>query len=391
MQPIRMSLSTCAIALDGGTTNTRARLLRGRQIVATARRSVGVRDNLQPETSEPPQAGSDRIPLAIAAKGQRALLAQAIREVLDELLLPTSHSADQASSGHALQPEYIAAAGMLSSEIGLVAVPHVEAPAGPDEVARGVSRNHIPAISELPIYFIPGIRTPPGKGPDGWFAADVMRGEEVETWGAYAALRESEEITAGEPQAFLWPGSHTKLVEVDGAGRIIRSHTSLAGEFLQVVAHHTLLAASLPGRLPDQVDRDAAEAGGRAVARDGLGRAAFLIRIADLTGALNAFERASFWIGAVVGSDVDSIARHSILAPGRPVWVGGREPLRSLFATWLGRRHRGTVTALSDALAESASSLGALDIVSRRIELDRSTLVESAPRPDNLADDDSIP
>ncbi len=36
---------------------------------------------------------------------------------------------------------------------------------------------------------------------------------------------------------------------------------SLAGEFLQVVAKHTLLAASLPGELPDQVDRDAAEAG----------------------------------------------------------------------------------------------------------------------------------
>src|SRR4051794_23104330 len=33
-----------AIALDGGTTNTRARLLRDGRIVAVARRTVGVRD-----------------------------------------------------------------------------------------------------------------------------------------------------------------------------------------------------------------------------------------------------------------------------------------------------------------------------------------------------------
>src|SRR6516162_3495881 len=34
------------IALDGGTTNTRARRLRGSRLVATARRAVGVRDTV---------------------------------------------------------------------------------------------------------------------------------------------------------------------------------------------------------------------------------------------------------------------------------------------------------------------------------------------------------
>ncbi len=361
-----------AVALDGGTTNTRARLLHGRQIVATARRAVGVRDNLPPGSPDPPQSEHDPVPVSTGGQVARPRLTQAIREAIDDLLAPTSHSADIASPGQLLRPQFIVAAGMLSSEVGLVCVPHVEAPAGPDEMARGVSVQHIPAISEVPIYFIPGIRTPAGKSPNGWLRADVMRGEECETWGAYATLTQSGEIEPGEWQAFLWPGSHTKLVEVDGAGRIMRSHTSLAGEILQAVATQTLLAASLPGKLPDEVDRDAAEAGGRAVAHDGLGRAAFLVRIADLTLALSAFERASFWIGAVVASDVQSLAGHSILAPGRRVWVGGREPLRSLFASWLGRRHRGRVAALSDALAESASPLGALEVVSRRIELDRS-------------------
>lgn len=357
-----------AIALDGGTTNTRGRLVRGGQIIATARRSIGVRDNLPPATCEPPESTID---LVTGARIGRTRLAEVVRELLDDLLRTTVQSGASANMGRPVQPDYIVAAGMLSSDAGLVVVPHVEAPAGPDDVARRISIHHIPTISDRLIYFVPGLRTPASEGRDGWFMADVMRGEECETWGAYAALRQTEQVKPGEWQAFLWPGSHTKLVEVDGAGRIVRSHTSLAGEFLQVVADHTLVAASLPRTLPDEVDCDAAEAGARAALRDGLGRAAFLIRIADLTQSLNAFERASFWIGAVVANDVEGLAQHSILAPGRPVWVGGREPLRSLFATWLGRRHQGAVAALNGELADSASALGALDIVSRRVVFDR--------------------
>ncbi len=304
MQPNPTASGICAVALDGGTTNTRARLLWGRQIVATVRRSVGVRDNLPQGSSESNHSGCYQISAPPFPTGDRTLLARAVREALDALLHPASPSVDTASTNGPLRPEFIVAAGMLSSELGLLAVPHVDAPAGPDDVARGITMTCIPEISELPIYFIPGIRTSPTDGLDGWFAADVMRGEESETWGAYTTLQQAGAIESEGWQAFLWPGSHTKLVEVDGAGRITRSHTSLAGELLQVVARHTLLAASLPGELPGEVDRDAAEAGGRAAARDGLGRAAFLVRIAALTQALNAHERASFWIGAVVQSDV---------------------------------------------------------------------------------------
>jgi 2-dehydro-3-deoxygalactonokinase len=306
------------------------------------------------------------MPAPPTPKADRTLLAQAVREVVDDLQRPPP-SLCLESIDRPVRPELIVAAGMLSSELGLLAVPHVDAPAGPDDVARGVTMTHIPEISDLPIYFVPGIRTPASDGLNGWFTADVMRGEECETWGAYTMMRQKGVIEAGGWQAFLWPGSHTKLVEVDGAGRITRSHTSLAGEILHVVAKHTLLVTSLPGELPDEIDSDAAEAAGRAVARDGVGRAAFLVRIASLTQALGASERASFWIGAVVYSDVESIARHSILAPGRPVWIGGREPLRSLYATWLGRRHLGMVAPLGDELVEAASALGAIEVLSQRL------------------------
>ena len=82
----------------------------------------------------------------------------------------------------------IVAAGMLSSEVGLTAVPHVEAPAGIDALARGVAVRLLPEVADRPIVFVPGVRTPPAPGVDGWAEADVMRGEECETVGAWTHL-----------------------------------------------------------------------------------------------------------------------------------------------------------------------------------------------------------
>jgi 2-dehydro-3-deoxygalactonokinase len=326
---------------------------------------VGVRDTVlgDPQASTPAE-------VAPTAPGppQRGRLVQAVRAVVEEV--GRDLGAGTGTVGAAGRVEFLIAAGMLSAEVGLLAVPHVLAPAGLDDLARAVVAVTIPEIADLPIYVVPGIRTPAADGPDGWFEADVMRGEECETWGAYTRLTASGRIEPGQETVFLWPGSHTKLVEVDAAGRITRSHTTLAGELLQAVARHTLLAASLPETLPDEVDPDAAAAGARAVARTGLGRAAFLVRIAALTGSLDPRGRASFWIGATVAADGRALARHPILSPGRPVWVGGRQPLRSLYAADLAGRHAGPVVPLDDRLAESASALGAWEIAARRISLD---------------------
>jgi 2-dehydro-3-deoxygalactonokinase len=278
-----------------------------------------------------------------------------------------SSATGQAGAAAALQPEFIVAAGMLSSDVGLLTVPHVVAPAGLDDLARSVVVTRIAEISSLPIYVVPGVRTPASEATDGWFDADVMRGEECETWGAFTELAALGRIDPDHGQVFVWPGSHTKLVEVEPTGRIVRSHTTLAGELLHAAARHTLLAASLPDSLPDELDPDAAAAGARAVARAGLERAAFLVRVADLAQTFDPLQRASFWIGAAVAADVQNLARHPILKPDRPVWVGGRQPLRRLYAAGLARTHRGPVVPLDEPVAESASALGAWEIAIRRI------------------------
>jgi 2-dehydro-3-deoxygalactonokinase len=333
-----------AIALDGGTTNTRARLVdvaRG-QVVRTARRNIGVRDGV------------------LSGQQGPTLLARALREAIAEV------TAAIAGEG----PELLVASGMLSSEVGLTTVPHVRAPAGLDELARAAVVRMLPEVSDRPIVIVPGVRTAAEAGPDGWGAADVMRGEECETLGAWQLLAGTAAAAdlGRERVAFLWPGSHTKLVEVEPEGRITRSVTTLAGELIQAVGRHTLLAASLPDELPERAEAAAVEAAARLVERDGLGRAAFLVRIAALDGALAAAERASFWVGAVVADDVAHLARHSILQGSSAVWVGGRQPLRDLYAQLLARRHAGPVHVLDDRVAESAAAVAAVAVARRHAE-----------------------
>jgi 2-dehydro-3-deoxygalactonokinase len=353
---------TSAIALDGGTTNTRARLLRNGTIVAVARRSVGARDTLlgRPDGRGVAEPSGD-LPTGTAR------LADAIRQVIEEVVERGGSIDSRGDSGRGRAPDLIVAAGMLSSDVGLINVPHVLAPAGINELARAVKQVQLSQICDVPIQFIPGVRTPASEGPDGWLDADVMRGEECETIGAVLALSEHGQLDPGAEHAFLWPGSHTKLVEVDGLGRITRSQTSLAGELLQAVSRHTLLVASLPETLPDELDRDVIELAARVVNEQGFGRAAFLVRISALTKSLDAAQRASFLIGAVVADDVAHLASHPIAARGGSIWVGGREPLRSLYAEWLGRRHSGPVVPLEEPLAESASALGSLAIAAQSI------------------------
>jgi 2-dehydro-3-deoxygalactonokinase len=325
--------NTCAIALDGGTSNTRVRLFEGEQLVATARRKVGVRDAVLDPAAKP--------------------LHRAVRECLAEVTARVSGRA----------PEFVVASGMLSSEAGLCQVPHVHAPAGIIELARSLDRCDLADITDRPLYFVPGVRTPGGPGLAGWSEADVMRGEECETIGAWLALG------MRGAAVFLWPGSHTKLVALDRQGRIVRSHTTLAGELTAALAHHTILAASLPESLPDKPDAHALAAGARLVEREGLGRAAFLVRIADLTRTLDPAERASFLVGAVLADDVAHLAAHPILAGSHSVWVGGRQPQRALYAAWLSVRLGERVRELDDDLAERASALGAIAITHQRLSL----------------------
>src|SRR5260221_8523220 len=141
------------LCVDSGTTNTRAWLVAGDRILARREAARGARDS--------------------ARDGHHRALRGALRDLIAGLRATCD--------GHdVLPPRHIAAAGMVTSAQGLVEVPHVLAPAGIRELAAGARGTLPPDVADLPLVFVPGVRTAAIAGPaPGIGATDVMRGEET--------------------------------------------------------------------------------------------------------------------------------------------------------------------------------------------------------------------
>lgn len=260
-------MSTLAV-IDSGTTRSRARLWAGGDLRWTGERPVGARDSAQ--------------------DGSNRRLRVAIGELLAELT---------AAAGG--QPEAAVCSGMITSNNGLVEVPHLVAPASPDQIARALVRHDIPEVAPVPFYFVPGVKTLPRQGdPLGLAEGDVLRGEEAEVVG----LRELTGLKG--PLALVHFGSHHKLVEVGADGTIRRSRTALTGELLAAVREHTILKSSLEPRIPDSPDPEHWRAGLALARSQGLGRALFLVRVGEQIGGRSKAEMTAFLLGAMLAADL---------------------------------------------------------------------------------------
>src|SRR5690348_12477335 len=101
--PSEASEEIRAIYVDMGTTNSRAWVMEGSRLIARDAAPVGIRDSAREKS------------------------AKVILDGLRDLVLRLRNAnADR-------EPVYIAAAGMISSSLGLVEVPHLGAPAGFEE------------------------------------------------------------------------------------------------------------------------------------------------------------------------------------------------------------------------------------------------------------------
>ena len=121
--------------------------------------------------------------------------------------------------------EKCVAYGMITSDMGLLEIPHVPAPARPPICATRCARRRFPEIAPFPIHFIPGVRNFAGPVDlDNFGMMDMMRGEETEAVGLFKLL-ESETSAM-----FILPGSHNKFVAMSAEGKILGCMTSISGE-----------------------------------------------------------------------------------------------------------------------------------------------------------------
>ena len=240
------------VCVDAGTTNTRVWLVAGGRILARREATIGARDT--------------------ARDGHSRALRGTLRDLIANVRARTPLGMRA--------PWRVAAAGMITSRQGLYEVPHVAAPAGAAELAAGARESVLSDITEVPILFVPGVRTGSlDGGEDGIGSVDVMRGEETLAVGLFHQGR----MPAGS--RLLHVGSHWKLIRLDAAGRVAGSITSLAGEMMQAVANETILASGLPSTPLVAPDERLLHEGMDEARRSGLARALFCVRLLELAGA----------------------------------------------------------------------------------------------------------
>ena len=325
------------LTIDSGTSNTRAKLWRDGGVIAKSFAEVGVRDTVITGSREKLQTG---VRQAISQAAQSAGID--IREV-----------------------GLILASGMITSNVGLCEVPHVLAPAGLAELARGMVKSQIDAVVEQPIWFVPGIKNHvPSVNLDTYEAMDIMRGEEAETFGLI------EQFKLQGPAVFVLPGSHSKFISIDAGNRVTGCLTTLAGELLDIITKHTILAGALGRSFAQEFDETIVLAGGRCARRVGLARTCFSVRILELFGGTTANQRANFLLGALLQTDLMALQNSSALrwSPEAPVVVSGRRIIRQALKTLLRDEHSctGEIIEIDDRLTEDMAAIGAMTIARER-------------------------
>ena len=182
-------------------------------------------------------------------------------------------------------------AGMVGSTIGWQIAPYVSAPAGVEAIAAGL------VWVDERTAIVPGLSLLEGG------RADVMRGEEVQLFGAVAAG------LAPVDALLVQPGTHCKWARMQ-AGRIVSFTTAMTGELFALLRGHSILAPQLgaPVDAGDAFLAGVAEASSR-----DLSSALFGIRAAKLLGQRDDAAAASFLSGLLIGADVAAaVAREDV-------------------------------------------------------------------------------
>ncbi|QNK34083.1 2-dehydro-3-deoxygalactonokinase [Serratia sp. JUb9] len=322
------------VTIDSGTTNTRVRIWQDKRIIADACAAVGVRDS--------------------AKSGNLATLTAGIKDALDRALAQAENCT--------LDRCAIVASGMITADVGLCPLPHLSAPVGVEQLANGAVARHIPAIAPQPIWFIPGVKNAlPQVNLANLDMMDVMRGEEAETFGLLALH------AVHGPAVIVLPGSHSKFVKIDRQQRIAACATTMAGELLDVLTHHTLLAGSLDRQFAARLELDYLLQGAEACRRTGLSRACFSVRLLDLFTDATHDQKASYLLGVTLCADIQAMKQSRALAmtPDTRVVISGKPILQQALAALIATDPFFTADALlvDEDPARPLSSIGAIAVM----------------------------
>lgn len=204
--------------------------------------------------------------------------------------------------------------GMAGSRQGWAEAPYVACPAGPDELS-----SQLHWIERDRIGLVPGLSDTQGDVPD------VMRGEEVQIFGAMRLAGLADGL-------FVLPGTHSKWAVVR-RGKITGFRTFMTGEVYGLLAGHSILARTLDADAP--LDEAAFRRGvARAGEGEGLLHNTFGVRALGLFGRLSPAESASYLSGLLIGEELGG---QELPASGEVIVIGA-SALVARYALALGAR-----------------------------------------------------
>jgi 2-dehydro-3-deoxygalactonokinase len=280
-----ITLPANAILIDWGTTNARA--------YRRATDGMGVE--------------SRRLP-----RGIRQVAEGGFPAALAELLGPWSDGDASA----------VLMSGMIGSRQGWVEVPYCPCPVRLADLAARLMK--VPGR--------PGVRIVPGVSRAEGGRHDVMRGEEVQVFGAVGDQGDA---------VLCLPGTHSKWVRC-AEGRLADFATAMTGEVFDVLRRHSLLGALMTkeGDAPDEAaDADGFRRGlDRSAEAGGLLNHLFGVRAEGLFAAIPPAGLSSYLSGMLIGHEIRAMAD---LFPGRaPIRLVADGALAERYAAALKHLHR---------------------------------------------------
>jgi 2-dehydro-3-deoxygalactonokinase len=218
-----------------------------------------------------------------------------------------------------VEREPILMSGMIGSRQGWLEVPYITCPATAVEVAKGLAE--VTWGKARRGFICPGLTCLDVDG-----VPDVMRGEEVQVFGARA-------IQGKQSLAICHPGTHSKHIDIHGEA-VTGFTTFMTGELFAVLRDHSILGRTMT---KGPVDWQAFEEGiTRARQGGGLLHHLFGARTRVLVGSLTAESESDYLSGLLIGHEIVAMANT------RPVTIVGAPELAE-------RYQRGFQTAGSAA------------------------------------------
>lgn len=303
------------LSIDGGTTNTRISLVREGETVDTLKISFG----------------------AQAARSDPNALKSGIRDGILKILARNALCEAQV--------ERVLASGMITSEFGLYNLPHVSAPADLSDLHAAMAEVSIPDVTAIPFVFLRGVKCTGESFAD----VDMMRGEETEIMGLL-------DPTFGAC-VYVLPGSHSKVIEVDGQGRILRFSSLLSGEMFAALAGHTILGDAVD-MSADGMEKDYLWMGYEYAREQGINKALFKTRVLKNHCGATPAQCTSFFRGVILCDEIREILRSG----ADTVVLGGKRQMREATAEILTRLGGKRVICLPEEAVEHSVTHGQLRI-----------------------------